>query len=296
MKIPLRNPGLAALLSFILPGLGQTLGGKPGRGIIITLPAIALFFVFLPAYLFANKSLIGSSGGLTSLLVIDAIACVYHVWAVVDAYREIKPPFVQAGMRGVEGRRPTIALEFAALIGLVAATIGVHAALGFVDYNSCTMRGRSCAQPAAAAIAAASQKPGASPTSHGSGQASSPGPSAVPTPQPIATPATGQTIVWKPIADRLRVHSSPASDSPSLIVLRQTQTVTGQLVTGSPYSFAGGLHTEWIKIDADQPGAGGYVAAAYYYQAGFTTAPATPTPTLGPSSPSPDGTPSSFQG
>ena len=35
MKLLLRNPAVAAFLSFVLPGLGQAAAGKPRRGAIV---------------------------------------------------------------------------------------------------------------------------------------------------------------------------------------------------------------------------------------------------------------------
>ncbi len=296
MRFPLKNPGWAAVLSFLLPGLGQAVGGKPTRGAIIAFPAVAFFFVFLPIFLFANRSLIGSSGTLTGLLFVDVIGCVYHVWAVVDAYREIKPPFVQQGMRGVSGRRASIPLEFAATVGLVVATIGVHAFFGAVDLNSCVMRGSSpCPETDPVAIAAATQSPRA-PAQTPRPAASSSFPSATPTTGPSGS--SSGAVVWMPIADRLRVHSGAGLQFATTKVLRQWQTITGPVVAGGAYTFAGVSQNSWIKIDKGQPGAGGFVAAGYFIQTGApgsspaATPGATPTPTPRPlTSPSPSPSP-----
>jgi hypothetical protein len=277
LKLPIRNPGWAAALSFLVPGLGQALGGKPTRGAVVAIPAVALFFVFLPVYLFANRSLIGSSAGLTSLLILDVVACLYHVWAVVDAYREVKPPFVQRGMRGLPDKRATIPLEFATLAGLVVATIGVHTYVGLADLNSCTMQGRPCPTADVPAVAVASPSAGVSPTAGESGAVPSAPASSVPSPLP-----SGSTpIEWHATADRLRVRSGPGTDYPTVLVLRQRQRITGQVVVGGEYTVGGASRTDWIKIDAGQPGGGGYVAAAYYARIEPVASPE-PSETAGP--------------
>jgi len=281
LRLPLRNPGWAAVLSFLMPGLGQAVGGKPTRGAIVAIPAVAFFFVFLPLFLFANASLIGSSATLTSLLLVDLIGCLYHIWAVVDAYRQIKPPFIQAGMRGLPDRRASIPLEFAAMLGLVAATVGVHAFFGAVDLNSCVMRGSSpCPETDPVVAAVGTQNP-ASPASLAPNSSASATASAIPTPG--SSGSTTGAFTWTPVADRIRVHSGPGTQYATIRVLRQWQPITGQVVVGGSYATAGASRTDWIKIDKGLPGAGGYVAAAYFLQgtsggpSGLPSASATPT-------------------
>jgi hypothetical protein len=289
LRISTRNPAWAAVFSFFAPGLGQALGGKPLRGAIVSLPAIALLFVLLPAYLYANESLIGSSGGLQSLLVVDVIGCGYHVWAVIDAYREIKPPFVQIGTRGLPDRRSTVPLEFATLVCLVVGTIALHTYLGVLDVNSCTMTGRPCVTADQPGVAGGSPSPGTSP----SGATSSGSPEVVVVTSP--TPLPSGPLAWQAIADRLRVHSGPGTDYPTIAVLRQDQVIVGEIVTGASYEFDGAPRTEWILIEAGQPGAGGYVAAAYYLNvplpSGYVPPSPTPTPEPTPAPPTETSTP-----
>jgi hypothetical protein len=285
VKVSPRNPAWAAIFSFFAPGLGQALGGKPARGAMVALPAIVLLFVLLPAYLYANESLLGSSAGLQSLLVIDVLGCGYHVWAVIDAYREIKPAYVQVGTRGLPDRRPTIPLEFATLVCLVVGTIALHTYLGVLDVNSCTMTGRPCVTADQPGVAGGSPSPGtstdASPSAVTSG---SPGIGATPTPLPSGP------LAWQAIADRLRVHSGPGTDYPTTIVLREDQIIVGTIVSGGSYEFEGAPHTDWILIAAGQPGAGGYVAAAYYLNVPLPSGYVPPSPSPSPS-PSPTPTP-----
>ena len=290
MKLPIKNPGWAAVLSFLLPGLGQFLGGKPGRGALISLPAIVLFFVLIPVYLLKNHSLVGSSAGLTSLLIIDVVGGLYHLYAVIDAYREIKPIVLLPHVRGIPDRRNATRMEFAALVGVLAATVAMHGYVGYADLNSCTMRNVPCPVAVKAPVAAGSPAPQASGVPNASGVPVDAGASATPA-SPSASTYDGPTTTnWKPIADRLRVHSKPSSTSSATYVLREWQTITGTVVAGEQYPFGGEQHTEWIKIDRGQPGAGGYVAGAYFLDLGQVPAPATPTPKP---TPTPTATPKS---
>ena len=284
MNLPIRSPGWAAVFSFLLPGLGQFLGGKPGRGSLIGLPAIVLFFVLIPAYLFANQSLVGSSAGLTSLLIIDILGCVYHLYAIVDAYRVIKPIVLLPGVRGIPDRKREHRLEAAALLGVLLATLAIHGAVGYADVNSCTMRNVPCPVVTPAPVAAATAPSSGSPSAGQSADASATS-SSTSTAADQTAEAGPTTTVWKAIADRLRVHSKASSSSSTMLVLREWQTITGQVVQGEPYPFGGAQHTEWIKIDRGQPGAGGYVAGGYFLSLGTTPLPATPVPTVAPGTP-----------
>jgi hypothetical protein len=300
LKLPLDNPGWAAVLSFFLPGLGQALGGKPARGMIVAIPAIAFFFVFVPVYLFAHASLLGSSAPLASLLLVDVIACGYHIWAVVDAYREVKPEYPVRGLRGIPDKRATVPLEFLALVVLVIATVGVHVAAGAADLNTCAMKGRQpCFDTEPVIVANATQRPATeSPREPGASASVDPFASSPPTTSP--SPSSVDLSAWVARADRIRVHSTPAADSPAVKVMRQGQVVKGQLVTGGPYTVGGMARSDWIKIDPGQPFAGGFVAAAYFdHPSAATGAQPTSTPVPGESptptpieSPSPTPAPS----
>jgi hypothetical protein len=287
LKLPLKNPGWAAVLSFFLPGLGQALGGKPARGVIVALPAIAFFFVLVPAYLFAHASLLGSSAPLTSLLLVDAIACGYHIWAVVDAYREVKPEWPVRGLRGVPNRRATIPLEFAALLVLVVATVGVHVAAGAADLNTCVMKGRQpCLDTEPAIVARATQPPAAGSPGR-AGASATIDPAASPTLRASASGSVVDQFMWVATADRIRVHTTPAADSPTAgKVMRQGQTVRGHLVNAGTYTAAGVTRTDWIQIDAGQPFSG-FVAAAYFDHPSVPGSSAQPTNTPAAGEPPP---------
>ena len=64
----MKNPGLAAVLSFFVPGLGQIYNGQIGKGIAFIIGAVI-------------------SGFLTMLIIGFITYPVLWIWAMVDAYK-----------------------------------------------------------------------------------------------------------------------------------------------------------------------------------------------------------------
>ena len=131
----LKTPFAAGLLSYLFPGLGQVSVGNRGRAAIVALPMVAVLGVFALILIFDRSSLFGlarNQGWLTSLLILDLMLFVYHLWAVLDAY-------LLAG----KARRDVLGLGafpslWATVLGvgvLLAGTIGVHVAVAEVDMN-----------------------------------------------------------------------------------------------------------------------------------------------------------------
>jgi polyisoprenyl-teichoic acid--peptidoglycan teichoic acid transferase len=84
------RPGVAALLSALIPGLGQARLGAGRRGALIALPFIGLLAVGLAAIVLDPKGALNtvvSAGALVGLLVLVLILAVYHLGAIVDAFR-----------------------------------------------------------------------------------------------------------------------------------------------------------------------------------------------------------------
>lgn len=136
MKVPapLRTPIGAALLSALFPGLGQAAAGMPRRGAIVAIPMLSLTAVVLLVLLLDRSSLLGgivNQGWLTSLLLLDLVALVYHLWAVADSY------LIAARTRPAERRRPAVSTAkwpAALAIGvIVVGTIGVHGVVAQQD-------------------------------------------------------------------------------------------------------------------------------------------------------------------
>ena len=132
-SFPWRSPAVAAALSLVLPGLGQASAGHPRRGAIAAIPALSLVAAIVGVALFARHDVLGtlvSRDWLTSLLVVDLIALVYHLWAVGDAYRLARPAVPAK-------RREPAAWATIGVLGLVVvATIGVHLSFGVIVLKS----------------------------------------------------------------------------------------------------------------------------------------------------------------
>lgn len=131
---PLRTPIGAAVLSALFPGLGQAAAGQPRRGAIVAIPVFAVLGAFLLILLLARSSLFGlavNQSWLASLLILDMVALIYHLWAVVDSY------FLAGRERSKEQRRKRQSTRkwgtTAALVVIVTAIVGVHAGVAKVD-------------------------------------------------------------------------------------------------------------------------------------------------------------------
>ena len=128
-----RKPVGAAALSFLFPGLGQAAAGDRNRGAIVAIPMLAALGAFLLIAIFDRSSILGlavDQGWLTSLLILDLVAFIYHVWAIVDSYRVAS----NAGAKKRRGTRQTTSM--AAVVGVVvllSGTVFLHAGVAKVD-------------------------------------------------------------------------------------------------------------------------------------------------------------------
>src|SRR5262245_37349424 len=116
------SPALAALLSFIFPGLGQIYAGDIRRGLIWTIPML----LFIVAVLFL---ILGGSAAITSLLtaqktlaliILDIAFFLYHVAAMVDAYDIARNDRPLSYSRRSAGGAPIV------LAGLIALAMLLH--------------------------------------------------------------------------------------------------------------------------------------------------------------------------
>jgi LCP family protein required for cell wall assembly len=115
------TPGVAVVLSFVLPGLGQAAVGKSRRGAMVAIPAIALTAAVGLLALFDRSAFyqVLNSQVLFSLLLLDAVALLYHLWAMLDAHR------LAGLLRPVAGRSRRW-LSLGSVVVLVAVTLGIH--------------------------------------------------------------------------------------------------------------------------------------------------------------------------
>lgn len=140
-RFPTSGPMLAAALSFIFPGAGQIAAGDSRRGQIVALPALAALGAFAVILIFARSSLFGlavDQGWLTSLLLLDVVGFVYHLWAIVDAY--LVGTRAERMDRTQRKKRTGAAapVKWATVFGIVAiltTTVAVHGAVAKVDMD-----------------------------------------------------------------------------------------------------------------------------------------------------------------
>jgi anionic cell wall polymer biosynthesis LytR-Cps2A-Psr (LCP) family protein len=128
-----RTPTGAALLSFAFPGLGQAAAGDRRRGAIVSIPALAILAAFAVILIFDRGSLFGlalNQQWLSSLLILDVVAFVYHSWAIIDAY------LMARGALPKKRAASTSVSKWATLLGvgiIVSGTIAVHGAVAETD-------------------------------------------------------------------------------------------------------------------------------------------------------------------
>ena len=115
-----KSPTLAALLSFIFPGLGQIYAGQVKKGIIWAIPML-LVIVGVGWLLLGQNRLVAfatSSQNQIALLIFNVAFFLYHVAAMIDAYDVAR---MDRSMSYSRARGAPIALA-----GLVAVAIMVH--------------------------------------------------------------------------------------------------------------------------------------------------------------------------
>ena len=145
-----RSAGLAALLSFILPGLGQAWAGALRRGVLLALPVLALV-ALVGAAILANPDAIVLAGVavqpevLVGVLVLDGLLLAYRAVVLVDAYRLTRRLADRPGTRAEDGASAVVGgptrrsrglagTAAAGLVGvLLAATLGLHGAVAWAD-------------------------------------------------------------------------------------------------------------------------------------------------------------------
>jgi LCP family protein required for cell wall assembly len=263
---------MAASLSAVFPGLGQAAGGRSRRGVIVAIPAIALTIVLLFVLIFSRRSLtdgVFSSQLLISFLIVNILAGLYHLWAIVDAYFGVDKGVIQGiPTRGASKRNSnTLKMGLPILLVLLVATSGAHLFIGVVINNGRTAVDCTFAQGGPCGWVDISNDPNAT-FADDPVDTFSPDVSIAPS----GTPIPG----WQSTVDAVKVRSGAGTSFAIITTIAKGTRFTGQIVAGGAYSVDGVSMTEWIKIDDGQALAGGYVARGYFDE--VMIQPSTPKP------------------
>jgi LCP family protein required for cell wall assembly len=170
---------VAALLSFLWPGLGQGWVGSRRRALIFAAPMMLLLVAGLLVLIVQGKArslgLALQPGVLLLLLALNVAALAYRLFAIVDAYRGASrrwPPAASAGRA---------ALGLVLLGVLLGGTLLMHGWLGYVGFKTYdTVVAISHPFSTPTPVPLATPPPG-----------ETPGPTPEPTPVPTPEPAWG---------------------------------------------------------------------------------------------------------
>jgi hypothetical protein len=123
-----RSAALAALLSFVWPGLGQGWVGKRLRAVLFAAPIILLGLVGLLIVLTQGRArtegMLLQPQVLLGLLALNLGILLYRLMAIVDAYRLARSRWPAASTSA--GRWVAAGL----LVVILAGTLGMHAVVG----------------------------------------------------------------------------------------------------------------------------------------------------------------------
>ena len=132
----IRSPALAAVLSFVVPGLGQLYLGRVRRAALVVMPAI--FGVVLVAVAGSRASgydladLVLDPTALAVLFVVNVAIVAYRLVAIVDAW--LIGVRQAGGREGTTGGPGTVATVVLAV--LLVATVGMHGYAGYLDIDA----------------------------------------------------------------------------------------------------------------------------------------------------------------
>jgi LCP family protein required for cell wall assembly len=126
-----RNAGLAAFLSFLFPGLGQTYVGAHRAAVAFAMPVVLLLLGLLATRLLLAERLrndVLSAGFLTAALIVNLGLMTWRLLSIAHAGLAARP--------AVTSRDTPMRAISIALIGvLLAATVGMHAFAGVLVSN-----------------------------------------------------------------------------------------------------------------------------------------------------------------
>ena len=197
------RPGIAALLSALVPGLGQVRLGARRRGVLIALPFVGVIVIAAAAAIADPKGAIDtilSPGVLAGVLVLVIAMGAYHLGAVVDAFR--------LGRRlGAAQEPPARRRAFASplLILALAGVVALYGMIGLVGLRANEAKSAIFADPSAGFVIP------------GSSFSPRPGPSG--TPAPMAGPSGPVTEPPAPTATPVPVPAWAADGRLNLLLI-----------------------------------------------------------------------------
>ncbi|MEP7379175.1 MAG: LCP family protein [Chloroflexota bacterium] len=134
------SPALAALLSFLFPGLGQLYAGSVRKGVLWALPMLLFILAIIwlligPKIAIAN--LVFNPQTRVAILVLNTAFFFYHVAAMVDAYSMAKTE----RYRGFSRPSPIAPIALAALVAVTMVLHGVPEVIGLDVNNAANVLG-----------------------------------------------------------------------------------------------------------------------------------------------------------
>lgn len=166
---PGATPGIAAFLSFLLPGLGQVAAGRIRRGVLVAAPILVAVAVAVGLLLRDRIWLVGllvSPTIIAALLAANVVLAAYHLLAIIDADR------IARRRRAIATGSRVSAVWLAVLLAGTAVLHGAVEGIGFEAWETVS----TVFQP-----------------SNGDGAFTIPEPSFAPTPAPTPAP-TGTPV------------------------------------------------------------------------------------------------------
>lgn len=261
--------GIAALLSALIPGLGQVRLGARRRGALIALPFVGIIVIGAAAVIadpYGAIDTILSPGVLAGGLVLVIAMGVYHLGAVVDAFR-LGRRLTTAPKPAARRRRSVSPLLVLALGGVVAL-YGVIELVGFRAYQA---RSAIFADPSSGFVI-----PGSSFSPRPSGPpAATAGPSG-PVTEPPAPTATPEPVPAWAADGRLNLLLIGSDAGPGRWMARMDSinVLSVQVATGRVALFSLWRYTANVPLPPESAGAfkngrfPDYLNALYVYAMG----------------------------
>ncbi len=131
-----RHPAVAAILSFLFPGLGQAYAGERWLAFFLAVPILLLIaLVAVAAVLFADRlrNEVLSSSFLVAVLLLDAALLIWRLFAIAQVGFAKGPDPTRASTEtgSTKGRRRS-SVTMSVVMLLLVVTVGMHVYLGLL--------------------------------------------------------------------------------------------------------------------------------------------------------------------